>query len=266
MNCADLKDELSFYAAGESSTAVEAHLASCPICREDLYQERRLLSELRRMSSPQLPQFAVAQIRSRIAAERSSKGFIGVFPSAFREYLLMRVMPTAVGVVATLIVGFTVLIGMLTSADNAVQEFGRAANRPSNDAPLMLSMDTGNDVAETVLWVSPDDYARQRRDVSFDSPSLNPNGPLIALSRTLMPTIPTDDEVVVIAEIDANGRAQIAQVVESPIDGQLLARLERAFESRDSAAPFVPAGVDMRPRSMRVVFKFQSVSVSATGQ
>lgn len=266
MNCAEIKNELSFYAAGESSPAVEAHLATCPLCRQSVIDEREMLASLRELSSPKIPPFAANQIKARIAAESADTGVTIHIPFAIRDFLLMRIMPTAVGVAATLVIGFTVLIGMLTSADNAVQEFGRAANRPSNEAPLMLSMDTETGIAESVFWVSPDDYARQRRDVSFDSPSLNPNGPLIALSRTLMPAMPSDEEVVVIAEIDAYGRAQIAQVVEPPIDGKLLARLERAFEGQNSATPFLPAGMDSRPRSMRVVFKFQSVSVSATSQ
>ena len=68
-----------------------------------------------------------------------------------------------------------------------------------------------------------------------------------------------DEEVVVVADVFGDGLAQISEVVESPRDGRTVSERERAF--RASSAPFVPAVLENRPESIRIVLKLQSVDV-----
>jgi hypothetical protein len=71
-----------------------------------------------------------------------------------------------------------------------------------------------------------------------------------------------DDEVVVVAEVFGNGLAKIDEVVEPSRNRRAVTELEKALDSDPSFAPFVPAEVDKRPESVKVIFKIQSVNVN----
>jgi hypothetical protein len=71
-----------------------------------------------------------------------------------------------------------------------------------------------------------------------------------------------NDEMVVVADVFSNGLAQIAEVVEPSRDRRAVGELEKALDSDPAYAPFVPADLENRPESVRVVLKFQSVNVS----
>jgi hypothetical protein len=64
--------------------------------------------------------------------------------------------------------------------------------------------------------------------------------------------------MIVVADVFSNGAASLADVVQAPRDRQMLADFEVAL--RQSAA-FVPASLDRRPDTMRVVFTVQKVDV-----
>jgi hypothetical protein len=66
------------------------------------------------------------------------------------------------------------------------------------------------------------------------------------------------DDMIVVADVFSNGSASLADVVQAPRDRQMLADFEYAL--RQSAA-FVPASLDRRPDTMRVVFTVQKVDV-----
>ena len=71
-----------------------------------------------------------------------------------------------------------------------------------------------------------------------------------------------DDEVVVVAEVFGNGLAKIDEVVEPSRNRRAVGELEKALQSDPSFAPFVPADLDNRPESVKVIFKIQSVNVN----
>jgi hypothetical protein len=85
---------------------------------------------------------------------------------------------------------------------------------------------------------------------------------LIALTKALVRGGMKDDEVVVVADVFGNGLAQIAEVVEPSRDRRAVGELEKALDSDPAFAPFVPANMENRPDSVRVILKFQSVNVS----
>jgi len=105
-------------------------------------------------------------------------------------------------------------------------------------------------------------YAGQRRDVSDESPSLNPEGALVALTNSLVRGDMKDSEVVVVADVFGDGLAKIDEVVEPSRDRRAVDELDRALRSDPAYAPFVPAALDQRPESMKVILKIQNVSVS----
>jgi hypothetical protein len=64
--------------------------------------------------------------------------------------------------------------------------------------------------------------------------------------------------MIVVADVFSNGAASLADVVQAPRNRQMLNDFESAL--RQDAA-FVPASLDRRPDTMRVVFAVQKVDV-----
>ena len=108
----------------------------------------------------------------------------------------------------------------------------------------------------------PPNAAKKFLAVGGESPSINPQGALIALSQSIVRGNMKDDEVVVVADVFSNGLAKISEVIEPSADRKAIDELERALNSDPSNAPFVPANLDNRSDSVRVVLKFQSVNVN----
>jgi hypothetical protein len=68
----------------------------------------------------------------------------------------------------------------------------------------------------------------------------------------------TNDEMVVVADVFSNGSASLTDVMHAPRDRRMLDDFQAAL--RNNAA-FVPASIDRRPDTMRVVFSVQRVEV-----
>jgi hypothetical protein len=98
--------------------------------------------------------------------------------------------------------------------------------------------------------------------VAGESPSVNPQGALVALTRSLVRGEMKDDEVTVVADVFGNGLAHIAEVVEPSHDRNAVAELQKALQSDPAFAPFVSADLDQRSDPVRVVLKIQNVNVS----
>ncbi len=113
--------------------------------------------------------------------------------------------------------------------------------------------------------VTPEDFSASRAPFAGQSPSLNPearwrNSP--ALTRSPRPDVYQDaDDMIVVADVFSNGTASLADVVQAPRNRRMLAEFELAL--RESTA-FVPASLDRRPDTMRVVFTVQKVDVRGT--
>ena len=69
------------------------------------------------------------------------------------------------------------------------------------------------------------------------------------------------DEMVVVADVFSNGAASLTDVMHAPRDRRMLDDFQAAL--RNNAA-FVPASIDGRPDTMRVVFSIQRVEVRDT--
>lgn len=163
-------------------------------------------------------------------------------------------MPFAVGCFGSLFFAVS-LLWLLFSPLNRT-EFAYLAESGNHPDPAIMLTN-----GEPATEISPFDYANSRLGVSAQSPSVNPKGALIALTKSLVRGEMRDEEVVVVADVFGNGLADIAEVVEYPQDRQKISELRKALRSDPAFAPFVPAKMDGRATSVRVVLKLQSVNV-----
>ena len=262
MFCENLQFNLSLYAddcldAAEREV-LDAHLVQCPLCRVKLSEFQALRNDLRLLSRPELSNDLLNTVRNVVAVEISAvemKPTI-LFKENFREWLQMRLMPYTVGVFASLFFGFTLLWSLLSvNLDNQKNmEFAR--NKLNERQTLILANSNANEFELTEA-----DFAAARLSISNESPTVNPTGALVALTKSLVRGNMKNDEVVVVADVFGNGLAQIAEVVEPKNDWKTVNELERALKTDPDFAPFIPAKADHRSETVRVIFKIQKVEV-----
>lgn len=260
MNCEELQlnislDDDDFLSEGERER-LEEHLQVCPLCRLRLANTREVVRELRRQSRPELPAILQNSIRAAVAAEIGTGTITGgTQATPRRSWIQTWLMPSTVGSFATVLIGLTVLSSMFTRV---------TVNRPSvisNGGTVFLNTSSSGATETIPDSLTPSEYAKQRLDVSGESPSINPNGALVALTKSMVRGEMKDDEVVVVAEVFGNGLARVDEVVEPSHDRRAVEQLQRALQSDPAYAPFVPANMDRRSDSVRVVLRIQSVDV-----
>jgi hypothetical protein len=264
MNCSDVQFDLALYGDGmlgeQEGLAVSSHMDACPLCRQADSEYRELTNGLRAMRRPELSFAFKRAINEAVRIEILNQP-LAAKPrhSDLREWLMMQFMPYSVGVCASLFIG----VALLTMMFSARLQPSRGETARSGETTIMLASNIDPYAQMTGLDViSPTDFARSRMQFAAESPSVNPQGALIALSRSLVRGGMKDDEVVVVADVFSNGLATISEVVEPSHNSQAILDLERALQSDPAFAPFVPSKFETRPESVRVVLKFQSVNVS----
>jgi hypothetical protein len=261
MKCSDLQDRVSQYADGSlcepEAFAVEDHLTICPLCRERVDNIREMLADMKRFSRPEVPVKVANRVRLAVRDDIRKRHFPGLSPSRV-DWLQMRLMPISVGIMASLFVSFSFLT-LLLSGSLAIDDYH--AMKGGGDSRIMITPGGPVEQGKRGDDISPVDFARTRTSVSGESPSINPQGALASISRSLVGRGIRNNEVVVVADVFSNGLARIAEVVEPSQNSRAINELQKALDSDLSAAPFVPAEMDNRSNSVRVVLKFQSVEV-----
>lgn len=267
MKCEDLQFSLPLFAdddlpANEKSS-LEAHLASCPVCRAKHAEYVSLANSLRSLSAPPVPENLVYAVRSVVAAEIShpQSRAVSYFSEGFREWLQYRLMPYGVGTFASLLFVF-IFLSAIVSTKNATDKISEVALLNATPTVILSEASSPNYSPYQDLNLSGADVAAMRTLVSMESPSLNPKGALVNLAKSFVGGKMPDEEVVVVADVFSNGLAQISQVVEAPRNRKSLEQLEKALQNDPTYAPFVPANLDNRSDYMRVVFKIQRVDVT----
>lgn len=263
MNCNEIQFDLPLYSdnvlSAEVGQAIEQHLSCCPLCRQKLADIHELRSELRSLERPVMPFAELAELRAafgqRLAPETIAPGFRLI--EARGSWLETWLLPSAAGALVSLVLGF-LLLAVVLSPLNSPTLVLRQDRGPASDVPIYLA-------SADPLDISPLQYANTRFAVSGESPSINPHGALIALTRSLVRGEMKDEEVVVVADVFGNGLARIAEVVEPTHDRRTIIELQRALQSDPDFAPFVPAEMDRRSENIRVVLKIQSVDVDTSG-
>ncbi len=267
MNCENLQFNLPIYTddimSADERDVLDAHLVQCPACRQKLNDFHSVRNDLRGLARPAMPLNLLFSIKNALAAELapvSSRDFkLETFASddSFGHWWKRNFMPSAVGAAASLIIGLFFLSAMISATRETQNQLLAENSRPS---PTIL-LPGGNSGGESDLTAS--NYAHTRLSIAGESPSVNPNGALVAMTKSFVRGKLKDDEVTVVADILGSGLARISEVVEPSRDRQAVAELQNALQNNpEYAPPFVPAKMDGRSDTVRVIFKIQTVNVS----
>lgn len=259
MRCSDIENELPLYydsvLDADGNAAIEEHLQKCPLCRQRLDEYKRVQAALGSAYAARVPQSLLDSIRAAVATELGGSFLTPQFRliETKRDWITVWLLPSSVGGAAALLLAFSTLWFILNSVTPNLLAGERKSGSVSTNLPIFIERRN----------ITPDEFAGSRKDVSGESPSVNPRGSIIELTRLLVSEGVKDDEVVVVADVYENGSAKIAEIVEAPNDRRAVKEIRRAFDSDLAYAPFVPASLDQRSDRVRVVFKIQSVNVYA---
>ncbi|HJR06251.1 MAG TPA: anti-sigma factor [Pyrinomonadaceae bacterium] len=246
MTCEETQKSLSAYLDDQLARSVRAHLDEhlevCPVCRMELDRTRIVVRSLANLERPPAPAGLAASINDLILIERAARRQqpTGTFAERFVRWLEPRLMPYTVGALASMIL-FVGVVNALRPQFRVLRELTIAA-RAAADESLDKSLFEG------------DGY-----DVTKPVPTINPNGALAALIRTPSQGGDDDaDDMVIYADVFSNGAASLAGVVQPPRNPHLLDEVQEAFRRTPA---FVPASLDRRPQTMRVVISVSKVNV-----
>lgn len=257
MTCEDLKFELSFYLEDELTAderlTVEDHLSACPLCRAELAEYRALSQQFKTVGNPQIANDLVVSIQRSLRTELviASRGPEPSFSEKVQNWLRPKLVPYGVGTFASLIFFVLLTFGMMMPM-NGLREDGpamRVSGLDMNDEGTMEAFE----------------YANERADVRQESPSLNPNGALIAAASAMTRrNNRNNSEIVLVADVFSNGIARISEVVQPAPDERTMRELENAMQQEVSTSPaFVPAQLDKRSDVVQIVLKIHEVNVSS---
>jgi hypothetical protein len=253
MLCEETRQSLSLYVDDcislPARIAIDEHIDRCPVCRDEVVELRALKRQLSWMTPPAVPAELAATISNALAIEAAARrqqpaASLGRRVARFIE---PWVMPYSAGSFASVIMFFLMF----------------AALRPHfvalREAAASQRTDRGYDIHQPI---TKEGLAAERAPFTVVSPTLNPGGALAALTISYArphPEIDGDaDDMIVVTDVFSNGAAALAEVVQPPRDRRMLDDFESAL--RQNAA-FVPAALDRRPDTMRVVFAVQKVDV-----
>jgi len=263
MSCDEIQESLSLYADDGLPAAGRAvcyeHLEVCPVCRAHLEELRVIRGGLAMLARPSPPVDLIPSINRALIAEASAQRArrtrtVGDIVSAWLEF---RVPRYAFSSFASILI-FASVLGALRPHMIALNQAARAIDE---DALIVEPVDPLRAAYDINKPISPESYAALRTPYNAESPSLNPGGALAMLSWS--PIHDNDsrqdaDDMIVVADVFTNGAASLADVMHAPRDRRMLADFEKALR-KDAA--FVPAALDRRPETMRVVFSVQRVNV-----
>ena len=259
MTCGEIQKGLSLYLDGqltaEARAATDEHLEFCPLCRQQLSETRAIIRGLAMIKRPAPPLDLAATISDALMIERAARANIPSPPIVIRlvRWLEPHLMPYSIGAFASVLL-FISLLGALRPYMMTLRDLQNAANA-HEEVSVWVGEDGEFDVTRPI---SLEGYAASRTRYAAESPSLNPRGALAALAWAPASGSDDDDDMVVVADVYGNGRASLAGVVQPPRNPRMLDEFQDALRKTPA---FVPAALDRRPETMRVVFVMQKVNV-----
>lgn len=261
MLCEETKQSLSLYVDDCASlpvrVAIDEHLDRCPVCRAEVAELRSLTRKLSLLKAPVPPSDLAATITNALAIEAAARR---QEPNPSLVYRIKRfiepwVMPYSAGSFASVLMFFL----MFTALRPHFVALREAAAMQRGSVFMIRTIDGGYDLYKPV---TAEGLAAQRAPFTLESPTLDPDGSLAALTVSYArPHANLDgdaDDMIVVTDVFSNGVASLADVVQPPRDKRMLDEFESAL--RQNAA-FVKSSVDRRPDTMRVVFAVQKVDV-----
>ena len=263
MTCEETQKAFSSYLDDRLSLAERAacatHLQGCPVCRAQMAESRLVLRRLGALRRPAIPPDLAASISAALMIERAAAQRQPRLPLYVRiaEWLEPRIMPYTIGAFASILLFVAVYAPLhpYLVTLRQMESHSRGATESITN-PTWVTDSPGFDVTKPV--VSLEDYAASRLPYGVESPSLNPRGALAALVWSPAYGRADDDDMVVVADVFSNGSASLADVVQPPRNPRMLNDLQDALRKNPA---FVPAALDQRPKTMRVVFVLQKVEV-----
>jgi len=208
---------------------------------------------------PSVPADLVPAINHALIAEAAARDVRRhvTFGDVISQLLWPRVTRYAFSSVASLLLFASVFLALrpqLIALNEAVRAFDAAMTMTDSIDPSARY-----DINRPI---SPESYSALRAPFNAESPSLNPSGALASLGSSSANT-PNGrrgnaDDMMVVADVFSNGAASLADVMRAPRDRHMLEDFQKAL--RQDAA-FVPAELDRRPGTMRVVYSVHRVDV-----
>ena len=260
MLCEETRQSLSLYVDDcvslPTRVAVDEHIDRCPVCRDEVIELRALRRRLSLMTPPAPPSDLAATISDALAIEAAARRQQPTPSLAQRITKIVEpwVMPYSAGSFASVLMFFLMFMA-LRPHFVALRE----AAAQQRSSVFVITADGGFDLYQPI---TPEGFAASRGSVTVESPTLNPGGALAALTtsyaRPRAHATGDPDDMIVVTNVFSNGSASLADVVQPPRDKRMLTEFESAL--RQDAA-FVPASLDRRPDTMRVVFAVQKVDV-----
>src|ERR1043166_2952804 len=267
MSCDAIQYSLSLYVDdGLTSTERDAcykHLEVCPVCRAHVDQLRIMRGALAMLSKPAPPAAMVPAINVALASKaaelqaRRNAATIDRVNDWALKWLQPRPMRYAFSSLASIFI-FTLVFTAMRPHMIALHEAAVAFDQVQiTTVPDDLFANTDYDITKPI---SPESYAALRTPYNSESPSLNPRGALASLGANAgrLTNRQSDDDMVIVADVFLNGSASLASVMHAPRDRHMLEDFQQALRTD---AAFVPAVMDYRPETMRVVFSVQRVDV-----
>jgi anti-sigma factor RsiW len=260
MSCKESQKAFSPYLDGVlprgAAAALDKHTAACPVCRGQLEATRSLVRGLSLVTRPAPPANLANAIRTSLVIERAARAASEPAPLHERVtlWLKLRLMPYAVGAVYSMVL-FVAVFGALRQQLIVLRNLAEARYLEEGHTAWV----DGRDGYDVTRPLSPDLAVAARAPFTAESPTLNPRGALAKL--TLAPASdgrPEDDDMIVVADVYGNGRAALAEIVEPPRNRRMVEELQDALRKNPA---FVPASLDRRPQTMRVVFVLQKMNV-----
>jgi Putative zinc-finger len=257
MLCEETKQSISAYiddcVSLPTRVAIDHHLDQCPVCRAEVVELRSLTRSLSLLTRPAPPADLSIAISNALAIEAAANR--QPQPSLGRriaQFLEPRLMPYTVGSFASVIL-FAMMFLALRPHFVALREAA------THNSVIVIQPASLYDLTKPV---DAEVFAASRAPYAEESPSLDPEGALAALTRSYAyprhGAYQDSDDMIVVANVFSDGSASLADVVLAPRDKRMLDDFETAL--RQNAA-FVPASLDRRPDTMRVVFAVQKVDV-----
>lgn len=261
LTCVQSQRSFSPYLDGvlsqDSCAALEEHLAICPVCRHQLAQTRTIIRSLSLTPRPVPPPDLSGSIKSALAIERAAASQTPrlTLSSRLFNWLEPRLMPYSFGALYSFVL-FIAVFGALHHQMQTIYALTNA-ERFANGQTYSVTWVEGQGHYDVTRSLAPD-ISAARSPFASESPTINPRGALAALALSQPTGHPEDDEMIVVADVYGNGSASLAAVVEAPRNIHMIERLDDAFRRGPA---FVPANMDRRPQSMRVVLVLQKMMV-----
>ncbi len=264
MSCEEIQEWLSLYVDDKlterARVSFDAHLNDCPVCRAEAARQRGIMRRLAALTRPAAPPDLAATIKRALVIEAAAVASRPAHAPSWKNVWLWiepRLMPYTIGAFASIILFTSLLVGLRPHLV-ALRDW-ETARHEAEAAPYSPFVADDQTTYDVTKPITPEGYAARRAPFTEQSPSLDPHGALAALTWAPARGRSSDEEMIVVADVYSNGSASLADVVQAPRDKRMLDDFQNALRKNPA---FVPASMDRRPETMRVVFVMQKIDVS----